>query len=885
MSRKKNRFKEEARKEPESVLRKGSRGVTGFLQSVNSWIRDPRTRKVFGGFLLLLTVYLAIAFVSYLFTWHLDQDKVTAPSWWEFLFDPEVRVENWLGKLGALLSHFFIHNWFGISAFLFIPILFLLGVKVLFRISLLSLRWTLPVLVFLMFWGSAAFSFFFQEELLFLGGAFGHQLNTWLHALLGRVGTAFLLLFLFGGFLIYSFDPSLSQLFGKKKEEAEPEGADAANAETATEERTETPEPEGSEGGTEDASAPPTPPDAMDPEQEAEPSEEADAAEGVVIDHSKEKGDEENERVETEAGKEEEGADKEQEVSHEEGGAEEAEDHPEEAQKERAGEEVAGPEEEGSEAEVGTNGFSVAVAEGDQEATEEEIRKKNREFGEYDPRLDLPDYQMPPLDLLDDHGTGEVEIDKDELAAKKDQIVKTLGHHKIEVSQISATVGPTLTLYEIQPAPGVKVSRIKNLEDDITLSLAAKGVRIIAPIPGRGTVGIEVPNAKPQVVGMRTLIASEKFQNSDMELPMALGKTIQNETYMEDLTQMPHLLMAGATGQGKSVGLNVILASLLYKRHPSQVKFVLVDPKKVELTLFHKIERHFLAQLPDEDKAIVSEISKVVTTLKSLCEEMDQRYKLLEDAQVRNVKEYNRKFIQRRLNPENGHRYLPYIVLVVDEFADLIMTAGKDVEHYIARLAQLARAIGIHLIIATQRPSVKVITGLIKANFPARIAFRVTSQVDSRTILDAGGAEQLIGKGDMLLSTGSDPVRLQCAFLDTPEVEKVTEHIGEQRGYMNPYLLPEVDEGGEATAGGDDEERDALFEEAAKLMVQHQQGSTSLIQRKLKLGYNRAGRIMDQLENAGVVGPFEGSRSRKVMIPDEESLERFLSGETPDPEN
>ena len=855
MARKKNRFKEEARKEPESAFSKGSRGLAKAAKAFMSWIRDPRTRKVFGGLLLLLTIYLAIAFVSYLFTWQLDQDKVTAPSWWDFLLNPDVRVENWLGKFGALLSHFWIHNWFGLSAFLLIPILFFLGIRVLFRISLISLRKTLPTLFFLMLWGSAAFSYFFREELLFLGGGFGLQLNTWLQALLGNVGTAFLLLFLFGGFLIYSFDPALNGIFSWKKKKADAEG----------------PEVEESEIGVPQ-------PSAMDAEEQESPYSSAESADeeasatGVLIDHSLEK----------EEGKEEgtlhpENPEQENSEDQDEAFVEEEKTEEEEAKEEV---ESKRPEEEEANSE-----FSVAVAKGDQEATEEEIRKKNQEFGEYDPRLDLPAYQMPPLNLLDDHGTGEVEIDKDELAAKKDQIVRTLGHHKIEVSQISATVGPTLTLYEIQPAPGVKVSKIKNLEDDITLSLAAKGVRIIAPIPGRGTVGIEVPNAKPQVVGMRSLIASEKFQNSEMELPMALGKTIQNETYMADLTQMPHLLMAGATGQGKSVGLNVILASLLYKRHPSQVKFVLVDPKKVELTLFHKIERHFLAQLPDEDKAIVSEISKVVTTLKSLCEEMDQRYKLLEDAQVRNVKEYNQKFIQRRLNPEKGHRFLPYIVLVVDEFADLIMTAGKDVEHYIARLAQLARAIGIHLIIATQRPSVKVITGLIKANFPARIAFRVTSQVDSRTILDSGGAEQLIGKGDMLLSTGSDPVRLQCAFLDTPEVESVTEHIGEQKGYMNPYILPEVEEGAEGGAVSEDEERDALFDEAAKLMVQHQQGSTSLIQRKLKLGYNRAGRIMDQLENAGVVGAFEGSRSRKVLIPDEDALERFLSGETTDPEN
>ncbi len=855
MPRKKNRFKEETRKEPEGKLRRSGRLFKGFFTGVAAWLQDPRTRKVFGGALLLAALSLTIAFVSYLFTWELDQDKVAGPDWWNFLMDPKVRVENWLGKLGALLSHFFIHNWFGIPSFLLIPILFLIGVRVLFQVSLFPLRKALPILLFFTLWGSASLAFLFREELLYLGGGFGQQVNAWLHALLGRIGTAFFLIFLLGGFFTYCFNPDLSALFRKEAEETDQEeGEEAGEPYLAEEANAPEERPEAEEGYSGTVHV---------------PDEEADEGEA-----EREEGIPENEEEPSSSPEEDPSEPSEEEVPDRSTDEEEGEEGQEEAPTlEEESSEAASEDEED---------FSVSVAKGDEEATEEEIRKKNREFGEYDPRLDLPDYHMPPIDLLDDHGTGEVQIDEDELASKKDRIVKTLGHHKIQVSQISATVGPTLTLYEIQPAPGVKVSKIKNLEDDITLSLAAKGVRIIAPMPGRGTVGIEVPNAKPQIVGMRSLIASEKFQNSDMELPMALGKTIQNETYMADLTQMPHLLMAGATGQGKSVGLNVILASLLYKRHPSQVKFVLVDPKKVELTLFHKIERHFLAQLPDEDKAIVSEIAKVVTTLKSLCEEMDQRYKLLEDAQVRNVKEYNRKFIERRLNPEEGHRYLPYIVLVVDEFADLIMTAGKDVEHYIARLAQLARAIGIHLIIATQRPSVKVITGLIKANFPARIAFRVTSQVDSRTILDAGGAEQLIGKGDMLLSTGSDPVRLQSAFLDTPEVERITEHIGEQRGYMNPYLLPEVEEGAEGGSGpADDEERDAIFEDAARLVVQHQQGSTSLIQRKLKLGYNRAGRIMDQLESAGVVGPFEGSRSRKVLIPDEESLERFLSGDEP----
>jgi S-DNA-T family DNA segregation ATPase FtsK/SpoIIIE len=511
--------------------------------------------------------------------------------------------------------------------------------------------------------------------------------------------------------------------------------------------------------------------------------------------------------------------------------------------------------------------------------TDKEINKKVSEFGEYDPELDLSSYQLPPIDLLDTHGqTSGISINKEELEENKNKIVETLSNYKIAIDKIKATVGPTVTLYEVIPAPGVRISKIKNLEDDIALSLSALGIRIIAPIPGKGTIGIEVPNSNPQIVSMKALIQSDKFQNSKFELPVALGKTISNETLVADLTKMPHLLMAGATGQGKSVGLNAILVSLLYKKHPSQVKFVLIDPKKVELTLFNKIERHFLAKLPGEEEAIITDTGKVVATLNSLCIEMDNRYDLLKDAQVRNIKEYNAKFIQRRLNPEKGHQYLPYIVLVIDEFADLIMTAGKEVETPIARIAQLARAIGIHLIVATQRPSVNVITGVIKANFPGRIAFRVTSKIDSRTILDAGGADQLIGRGDMIYSTGSEIIRLQCGFVDTPEVEKICNFIGEQRAYPNALLLPEyIDEKAASTKGGfDDEDRDEKFEEAARIIVIHQQGSASLLQRKLKLGYNRAGRIVDQLEAAGIIGPFEGSKARKVFVADEISLERLL---------
>lgn len=524
-------------------------------------------------------------------------------------------------------------------------------------------------------------------------------------------------------------------------------------------------------------------------------------------------------------------------------------------------------------------GMEVEAPKNEDILSDSDLENKLQEFGPYDPKLDLSRYEPPSVELLKPHGSGIPQINKEELEANKNKIVETLNHYKIEIDKIKATIGPTVTLYEIVPAPGVRISKIKNLEDDIALSLAALGIRIIAPIPGKGTIGIEVPNSKPEIVSMKSLIASDKFQNSDMDLPVVLGKTISNENFVVDLAKMPHLLMAGATGQGKSVGLNAILVSLLYKKHPSQIKFVLVDPKKVELTLFNKIERHFLAKLPDSDEPIITDTSKVVRTLNSLCIEMDERYELLKIAQCRNIKEYNAKFISRRLNPENGHRYLPYIVLVVDEFADLIMTAGREVETPIARLAQLARAIGIHLIIATQRPSVNIITGTIKANFPARIAFRVTSKIDSRTILDAGGADQLIGRGDMLYSTGNDLIRIQCGFVDTPEVEEITDFIGSQQGYPHALHLPEVpDENAGESLSFSEDDRDALFEDAARIVVMTQQGSASLLQRKLKLGYNRAGRLVDQLEAAGIIGPFEGSKARKVLISDEHTLEQFLRG-------
>ncbi|MDG1933679.1 MAG: DNA translocase FtsK 4TM domain-containing protein [Flavobacteriales bacterium] len=522
-------------------------------------------------------------------------------------------------------------------------------------------------------------------------------------------------------------------------------------------------------------------------------------------------------------------------------------------------------------------GLEVISNKNEGSLSKSEIEKKLKELGDFDPTLELSKFKMPTMNLLNDHGENKIEVDKSELEKNKNKIVETLGHYNIGITSISATVGPTITLYEIVPEAGVRISKIKNLEDDISLSLAAEGIRIIAPIPGKGTIGIEVPNANKNTVSMLEVLQSEKFQNSKMELPIAFGKTISNETFIVDLAKMPHLLMAGATGQGKSVGLNAMLVSLLYKKHPSQIKFVLVDPKKVELTLFNKIERHYLAKLPDSEDAIITDTKKVVNTVNSLCIEMDERYELCKNANCRNIKEYNAKFISRKLNPNDGHRFLPYIVLVIDEFADLIMTAGKEIETPIARLAQLARAIGIHLIVATQRPSVNVITGIIKANFPARVAFRVTSTIDSRTIMDTKGAEQLIGMGDMLISTGNDLTRLQCAFIDTPEVEKICEYIGSQRAYPQAHILPEFE--GEADAVGskaDLNELDSMFNEAAAVLVKHQSGSTSLIQRKLRLGYNRAGSIIDQLEAAGIVGPFEGSKARKVLVKDEIALQEIL---------
>ncbi|MGV3637888.1 MAG: DNA translocase FtsK 4TM domain-containing protein, partial [Flavobacteriales bacterium] len=694
----------------------------GRFARFKAFLTDERTHKVGGLFLVLGSAYLLVAFTSFLFTWRIDQDLI-GRSWGE-IFSPEVRAENWLGKIGALTANQFIYKWFGVAAFGLVLWNFLAGVRILLGKWLLPVKRTLGWTAMAMLWFPTVLGFLFRGEYIFLGGGIGFAITKHLTGLLGNFGTGALIVFALGAFITFTFNTSFGWLGDaldrlkpapKAQEEAEDVAEAAAVAAVA---------------GVRVRAVKPT-------------AEELAAADQVLAEEeSFEEAEESMEEEEVEDVDQEDLALTEEEE-------EELEVEPMALELETAPLEVLTPvaspvmsATDGLETDV--DGMSVTAGAADKVLSEDQIEEKLKEFGEYDPTLDLSSYELPPIDLLVDHGTGELTVTREELEANKDRIVQTLGHYNIGIDKIKATIGPTVTLYEIIPQAGVRISKIKNLEDDIALSLAALGIRIIAPIPGKGTIGIEVPNSKPQVVGMRGVIASEKFQNSSMDLPLVLGKTISNETFVTDLTKMPHLLMAGATGQGKSVGLNAILVSLLYKKHPSQIKFVLVDPKKVELTLFNKIERHFLAKLPGDSDAIITDTKKVVATLNSLCIEMDERYELLKDAQVRNIKEYNAKFIQRRLNPENGHRYLPYIVLVVDEFADLIMTAGREVETPIARLAQLARAIGIHLIIATQRPSVNIITGTIKANFPARIAFRVTSKIDSRTILDAGGADQLI---------------------------------------------------------------------------------------------------------------------------------------------
>lgn len=808
-----------------------------------SFFKDRRTHLAAGFFVLVLSIFLFVSFISYLFTGKADQSVV------ESFLAAGIRVagaevQNWLGLIGAVASHYFVFEWFGISSLLIPPFLFVAGYKVVFRRNLLPPLRMLTFSVFFLFWISLLLGFFLLSsdeisEFGFLSGGIGYELALVFYELMGW-GTFLFLVFSFLVFNIYFFN--ITRLFteSEKSRSAEDVTAAVPEAKTAAED-----EEEGE----------------VDPDEELKTWSVKEAREEAALQR--------NNPIELLVDE------KPVEIPLEIDDDPEAEEEVDKVLKKFM---AGSPDEElhdTSEEDDENEGSVVLEVE---EAEEEVVAGK---LENYDPTLDLPKYQHPTPELLEDYPNNKVQVSKEELEANKDKIVETLTNFKIGISSIKATIGPTVTLYEIVPEAGVKISKIKNLEDDIALSLAALGIRIIAPIPGRGTIGIEVPNKNREMVDMKSVIMTEKFMKSDKELPVVLGKTISNEVYVTDLAKMPHLLMAGATGQGKSVGINVLLTSLIYKKHPSQLKFVLVDPKKVELTLFNAIERHFLAKLPNSEEAIITDTKKVIFTLNSLCIEMDQRYDLLKDAACRNIKEYNNKFVNRRLNPTKGHRFLPYIVVVIDELADLMMTAGKEIETPIARLAQLARAIGIHLVVATQRPSVNVITGVIKANFPARLSFRVASKIDSRTILDAGGADQLVGMGDMLLSMGSDIIRLQCAFVDTPEVERVCDFIAQQRGYDTAYMLPEFegDEGGEGGLSDVDlSERDALFDEAARLIVMHQQGSTSLIQRKMKLGYNRAGRLIDQLEAAGIVGPFEGSKAREVLVKDEAELEFILKG-------
>jgi S-DNA-T family DNA segregation ATPase FtsK/SpoIIIE len=821
-----------------------------FLPSFD--LADGRAVKIVGLFFVILSLYFLIAFTSYLFTWQDDQSYVIdANGGWGNLFKTtdELKeagvttpvVQNWLGKFGALLSHQFIYEWFGIASFLFVLAFFIIGYRLLFKVKILSISKTLGYSFFFLLFISLTLGFahsFWSESPHYLEGEFGYWSNKLLGAQIGAAGVAGLIAFAGLTILIIAYNIDFKFPARKEKEVyLDNETPDYVNdireqsaKNTAFEEPSKPIEFPGREKPVSNERKPQNV--VLQPNRYEEKEEEEETAAPVVLSPLAT-----NLPLATAAST-----------------LPLTVEPPIEAEKEPT--------------------FTI-------EKTEEDKKSDDlvEQFGNYDEKLDLSGYKYPTIDLLENYGTNKISVNAEELEANKNKIVETLNHYNIEIDKIKATIGPTVTLYEIIPAPGVRISKIKNLEDDIALSLAALGIRIIAPMPGKGTIGIEVPNQHPEMVPMRSILNTEKWSQTTMDLPIALGKTISNEVFIADLAKMPHLLVAGATGQGKSVGINAILVSLLFKKHPAQLKFVLVDPKKVELTLFNRIERHFLAKLPGEADAIITDTKKVVNTLNSLCIEMDQRYDLLKDAQVRNLKEYNDKFVKRKLNPNNGHRFLPFIVLVVDEFADLMMTAGKEVEAPIARLAQLARAIGIHLVLATQRPSVNIITGTIKANFPARLAFRVLSKIDSRTILDSGGADQLIGRGDMLLSTGSDLIRLQCAFVDTPEVDRISEYIGNQRGYADAYQLPEyVDEAGEGSkADFDPNERDKFFEDAARLIVMHQQGSTSLIQRKLKLGYNRAGRIIDQLEAAGIVGPFEGSKAREVLYPDEYSLEQFLN--------
>lgn len=825
--------------------------------------RKRQVRLGLGIFFLFLGVLVCASIISYFFTWQTDQDKLfAAGSTADFLFHDKSPVVNIGGRLGAAIGHLLVYEGVGIASILIGLWIGVIGLNLLYgkRMAVIMryLRWlsmllllVAPIMAYLM--PTASFPY---------GGAWGNEAIAYTNGFVGTAGTGLILVSLVCFFLFVVLALDIRPLLRHAKRTAQtvvsnlaPAPVAAPDAETIVQEETK----------------PETPAATAETEHNEQDLTDKELYELQLAKEEAEAQDWEMQLVEKNSGS---NANTLNEAEEEE---EEVEEEPEEEEIYEE-EEIEEEEEEATTPDEVELSFEVIKQEDEPVVIKHGAHISIQDNEAYAPELDLPDYKFPTLDLLEDRSQETITLDKEELEKNKNQIIQTLKSFGIEIQRISATVGPTVTLYEIVPAEGVRISKIRNLEDDIALNLAALGIRIIAPIPGRGTIGIEVPNANKQIVSMRTLLASEKFANSKMSLPIALGKKIDNENYIVDLATMPHLLMAGATGQGKSVGINAILVSLLYKKHPSQLKFVMIDPKKVELSIYRTIEKHFLAKLPNEEEAIITDTKKVIYTLNALCIEMDNRYELLKEAGARNIKEYNEKFINRRLNPERGHKYLPFIVLVVDEFADLIMTAGKEVEMPIARLAQLARAIGIHLIIATQRPSVNVITGTIKANFPGRIAFKVSAKVDSRTILDAGGAEQLIGRGDMLVSHGSELLRLQCAFVDTPEVESIVNFIGKQRGYPSAFELPEY-EGEEADNDKvvDLVNRDKLFEDCARTVVQTQSGSTSMLQRRYNLGYNRAGRIMDQLEAAGIVGPAMGSKPRDVLYHTEADLEQFLS--------
>ena len=811
------------------------------LNLSTDWLFDDRLELAVGVLTVILSICMLIAFCSYAITGVADQSVAHNETAFNTPYQRYYNeTQNPLGLVGAVVAHYFIFRWFGLAALALPILLFLAGIKIAFKKELLPLARLTKGVLFYVCWLSLLMGYFVlatgsETQLSHLSGGLGYEINAILYPKLG-IACLLLVLFVWFLFLVYyhnvrSFDAVLGWLEGARTRPAE--HSDEQEVDLFGDELQPLKKREFKEHHEDeiiDKNQLDIELNANEPTLAVEPIAKNLTPNGTVKNQTPKETGKLTLTIET--------------------------PEPEEPQEP-----------------------AIQIIEPTFYETQTKAEDLVIEHGLYDPLLDLPKYQMPNIGLLIDYPEKSQEkMSPLDLELNKDKIVETLGNYGIGIASIKATIGPTVTLYEIIPEAGVRISKIKNLEDDIALNLAALGIRIIAPIPGKGTIGIEVPNKNRERVSARSVLTSEKFQKANYELPIVLGKTISNEIYVADLAKMPHLLMAGATGQGKSVGINILLTSLLYRKHPSQLKLILVDPKKVELTLYNKLERHFLAKLPNSDEAIITDTKKVVNTLNSLCIEMDNRYKLLQEAGCRNIMEYNEKFVKRKLNPEKGHRFLPYIVLVIDELADLMMTAGKEVEQPIARLAQLARAIGIHLVVATQRPSVNVITGLIKANFPARLSFKVTSKIDSRTILDTGGAEQLVGMGDMLLSTGSDMIRLQCPFVDTPEVEDICEFVGAQHGYDSAYFLPEFegDEGGEERGDVDLAHRDAMFDEAARLIVLHQQGSTSLIQRRMKLGYNRSGRIMDQLEAAGVVGAFTGSKARDVLIGDLESLEILL---------